>query len=50
MINFIIGLIILVIGTIALIIITPFVIMTLFSYGVWILVTIIIDIIYELIR
>ena len=50
MIDFITGLIIIIIGVIALIILTPFAILALFSYGVWILITIIIDIIYELIR
>lgn len=50
MIDFVIGLIILVIWAIALIIITPFAIIALFAYGAWVLITLIIDIIHEFIR
>ena len=50
MIDFVIGLIILVIWVIALIIITPFAIIALFTYGVWALITLIIDIIHEFVR
>lgn len=47
MIDFVVGLIILVIWAIALIIITPFAIIALFAYGVWALITLIIDIVHE---
>lgn len=50
MIDFVIGLIILVIWAIALIIITPFAIIALFAYGIWTLITLIMDVIYEFVR
>lgn len=50
MIDFVIGLIILVIYAITLIILMPFAIIALFAYGVWVLINFIIDIIYECIR
>ena len=50
MIDFVIGLIILVIYAITLIILMPFAIIALFAYGVWVLINFIIDIIYEFIR
>jgi len=50
MIDFVIGLIILVIWAIALIIITPFAIIALFAYGAWALITLIIDLIDGIVR